>query len=140
MIRDVLIPELERRFGAGSSRIGESPVVVFPAKHRDVGDVQIWDDSDEVTLGVGDITHGHFNPYDRTLSQDEIDRKVTQVVTEFLHALFSDRVLLWKSRSGHTGGWARLDLGEEDDEHDVISHIEKDAVCFVWSGPRGIGR
>jgi len=48
MIKDVLVPELEKRFGLGSFRTGESPIVVFPAEQPDVGDVQIWDEDDDL--------------------------------------------------------------------------------------------
>ncbi|MHC4645044.1 MAG: hypothetical protein ACYTBJ_06065 [Planctomycetota bacterium] len=94
MIKDGLIPELEKKFGTGSFQTGESPIIVFAAKHPEVGDVQIWDDGDQATLSVGDITYGHFNPYDRNLTQNQADHEATESVIDFLDALFSDKVLL----------------------------------------------
>ncbi|MHC4504729.1 MAG: hypothetical protein ACYTFI_15600, partial [Planctomycetota bacterium] len=90
----MLIRELEKKFGAGSFRTGESAAVVFPAKHADVGDVEIWDDGEEAILSVGGISHGHFACYDDDLPQDQARREVIEEVVDFLEDLFSDRILL----------------------------------------------
>jgi hypothetical protein len=136
MIRDLLIVELGKKFGAGTFQTGKAPAVVFLAKHPDVGDVRIWDDGDEVTVAIGDITHGHFGLYDKSLTQEQIDREVTDQVIDFLDALFSDRVLLYRSESGQSGGWARLDLQNGEPEDDVWPAWTQGATFFLWSGPQ----
>jgi hypothetical protein len=131
MIRDVLLPALLANFPNRGFRIDDSPnaVGVFPAAHPDVGDVTIWDDGDEATVGISEITHGHFNPYDETLSEKQVAERVTSDVVEFLNDLFADRVLLWKSQDGRSGGW-RI-LGHDN----AYSIMDGDDITYLWSGP-----
>ncbi|MHB1003939.1 MAG: hypothetical protein ACYC1B_08990 [Thermoleophilia bacterium] len=141
MIRESILTELKRRYPAESYCVGDegNTVAVFPAKCPEVGKVTIWDDGDEATVLIENITHGHFNPYDESLSEAERDKEITEEVCDFLDALFRDDVLLWTS--GRAGGWARLDLREEGEkEDDVISGLQRDAKYFVWSGPRKRGQ
>src|SRR5262249_18304850 len=100
----------------------------FPAAHSDVGDVTIWDDEHEATIGIGDITHGHFNPYDNTLTDQQVAQRVTEDVVEFLTTLLECRVLLWKSPDNGSGGWRRLD-------YQTQSRLDSTALTYVWSGP-----
>jgi hypothetical protein len=132
MISDVLIPALRARFSDRRMRIEESPRphVVFPAGHPAVGGVIIWDDGDEVTLEVGEITHGHFNPYDPTLTEDQVAESVTEMVVDFLTELFANRVLLFNSVPRHTGGWRVL---EEPIVGIPPEYSGYDA--YAWSGP-----
>jgi hypothetical protein len=136
MIKDSILAELKRRFPPGSYREGTDgkTVAVFPAKCPDVGDVTIWDDGDEATVLIEKITHGHFNPYDSSLSEADRDKEITETVCDFLDALFRNDVLLWTS--GRCGGCSRLDLRKpEERENDVISGLKKGATYFLWSGP-----
>jgi hypothetical protein len=134
MIRDVLIPVLVQRFPGRGMRLGRAsePHVVFPATHPGVGDVSIWDDGDEATLAVGDITHGHFNPYEEHLSETQLAHSVTEMVVEFLDALFSDRVVLWCSKDRRSGGWRVVD------EPASTVPIDLSGDVFVWSGPLSV--
>jgi hypothetical protein len=134
MLKEVLVPELEKKFGAGSFRTGESPLVVFPAKHPDVGDVRIWDEGGEAVLVIGDITDSHFYPCGVDLPRDQIDRWVVDAVIQFLEALFSDKILLWKSP--RAGGWTRPDFQSPVAEDSWVRDLRKDALYYVWSGPR----
>jgi hypothetical protein len=60
------LPKLVATFKAESFRVSKdsSPVVVFPAVHPDVGDVEIHDDGDKLTVVIGNFTHscgqGHW--------------------------------------------------------------------------------
>src|SRR5262249_21251822 len=105
------------------------PIAVFSGAHSEVGDVCIWDDGDEATVSIGEITHGHFNPYDPSLSPEQLATVVTGEVLQFLADLFLDRVLLWKSREGGSGGWQVLDEGNE------LSLMDSDDLTYLWSGP-----
>lgn len=133
MIRDKLIPALQQRYSDNVVQIGSGqlpdPVAVFPAKHPSVGELTIWDDGDEVTVSIGEITHGHFNLFDPDLTQDQIDEEVTSEVLDFLDDMFADKYLLWKSRDGRSGGWQHLDYMDKPLER------RTDAEYFVWSGP-----
>ena len=131
MIRDRLIPLLKEIYPDADWKSGESPdpIATFNAIHPDVGDLNIWDHGQEATIAIGTLTHGHFNPYEPEYSQDKIDEEVTEDVLEFLNSVFSDKVLIWKSKDESRGGWQRLDLGGE------VRQFKDDEEYYVWSGP-----
>ena len=131
MIGEKLWSVLLKRFGHRGPQPGTSPdvIAVFPAAHPEVGDLTIWDHGDEATVAIGKITHGHFNPYDNSLTPEESAQRVTEEVIEFLNDLFADKVLLHKSRDGRSGGWRLLD----DDTSN--SRIDADDLAYLWSGP-----
>ena len=131
MIREILLPALQAKFPNRGFRRDDSAndIGVFPAAHAEVGDVTIDDDGNEATVYIGEITHGHFNPYDERLSEKEIAEHVASDVVNFLDDLFADRVLLWKSPDGRSGGWRRL--GEDN----PYSIMDGDDITYLWSGP-----
>ncbi len=94
-----------------------------------VGRVLVYDDGDEATVLIENVTHGHFNPYDEKLSEAQRDETVTADVIDFLKALFSDRVLLHCTPDKHRGGWVRLDLKDGPVELSPASHYS------LWSRP-----
>lgn len=130
-IRDVLRPRLAERFPTRKLRPGQFPNTVgsFVAEHPAIGDVEITDDESEATVYIGEITHGHFNPYDASLSPEQVADMVTDDVVEFLEDLFADRVLLWAMPGGKRGGWQRPFDGT------VQPDLPSEANVFVWSGP-----
>ena len=134
MIAQTLLAALRAHFPDRELRLGTppEPVIIIPAQHLAVGDISIWDDRDEVTLEIGDITHGHFAAYDAS-SADELVQAVTDQVIAFLDTLFADQVLLWKARSGGAGGWRVLDAA-----HPFTYQLPADAACFLWSGPKSL--
>src|SRR5437016_14055541 len=114
MIRDYLIPALKSEFPDREITFDIPPqaIATFPASQEAVGRVLVYDDGHEVTVLIEKITHGHFNPYDEKLEEEQRDKIATEDVVDFLKALFSDRVLLHASPDNHRGGWMRLDLKE----------------------------
>ena len=112
-------------------RVGQPPdaTVTFPAAHTEVGDVSVWDDGDEATVMVGEITHGHFNPYHSTLTEAEVARRVTDMVVDFLESLFADRVVLWCSENRRSGGWRVL----HETPREAPTGLS--GCVYVWSGP-----
>lgn len=104
------------------------PAVVFPAACTEVGDLQIYDDGDEATVVIGNVTHHHPNPYDPTMSPRERAEWVTQEVVAFLRALFDDRVLLWSHNQGKGGGgWMQPYEGV------IPNEAPRGADMCVWS-------
>jgi hypothetical protein len=122
---------LQERFHGRGLRTGlpPDPIAVFPGIHEAVGDVSVWDDGEEATVGVGTITHGHFNPYDQSLTAEQVSIQVSEDVVGFLEDLFADKVLLWKSPDSGSGGWRILGHDEQ------ISLMDSEDITFVWSGP-----
>lgn len=128
MITDTLLPILQDRFpGKGILGCSHSePCITFPAKHPDVGDIQIVDDGVEITIYVGNFTHSHFSNYD-DISDIEKEREISADVADFLERLFSDRVILWGSHK-EGGGWKDISPDEVDEG--------KRENEFLWSGPK----
>lgn len=131
MIRDHLIPALKSEFAGWEIDFSpEAPAIAaFPASQEAVGRVLIYDDGDEATVVIENITHGHFNPYDESLKDEEREKIVVEDVIEFLKALFSDRVLLHTSANHGVGGWTRLDLCEGP------AQLSQSLRYFLWSKP-----
>lgn len=131
MIRDSVIPALKSEFAGWKITFDTppQPVAIFPARQEAVGRVLAYDDGDEATVLIEKITHGHFNPYDKTPQGEQRDKIVTEDVIDFLKALFSDRVLLHTSPDNRRGGWTRLDLKKRPVE------LSPPFRYFLWSGP-----
>ncbi len=72
---------------------------MFPAVHPAVGNLEIYDDGNELTLVAGNFTHGHFSNYDENLSVDQKESAIVDAVVSFLEDLFADRVVLWGHKS-----------------------------------------
>jgi hypothetical protein len=129
-LADVLVPALLDAFPSSGMRVGKppGPVAMFPAACDGVGDVLIFDDGDEATVVVQNITHHHENPYDASLVGIERYEWITERVVAFLRELFADRILLWSRDAGRRGGgWVRLGANATDNGG------PRDADVFVWS-------
>jgi hypothetical protein len=131
MIRDRLIPEIKKTFAGWEMAINpvDNPIVRFAAAQKEVGEVLIYDDGDEATVYVENISHGHFNPYDETITQEQREIVVTEDVISFLQALFADQVLLHTAPDHRMGGWTRLDL------QDGPVELSPDQRYYLWSRP-----
>jgi hypothetical protein len=126
-ISEKLIPRLLARFSDSGLRVheGTQPAASFPAAHPEVGDLCIDDDGDELTITVGELTHGHFTPKDYRLPSQEKQEDLIERVMEFLDKVFADQIEFWSA--GRAGGWhARGEepLGQWPNRR-----------RFVWSGP-----
>jgi hypothetical protein len=112
------------------------PCAVFPGIHPGIRGVSIYDDGDELTLCVDDLTHGHFSEYTEGLPEAEREQRIVERAVEFLEALFADKVVVWGQR--HMGGWYRPEWGDSD-RNTVIqiggTGSEAPVQEFVWSGP-----
>ena len=131
MIRDHLIPAVNDVFPHLQFRISPSsnPIISLSSGSIEIGDLQIYDDEEEATIVITGIAHGHFNVYDEKLNTVEKEQIITEDVISFLVALFSDRVVLYRTPSKDMGGWTVIEHGFADIE--FVSGRE----YFVWSGP-----
>jgi hypothetical protein len=146
---EALLAALTARFGRERFRTDAppDPIVVFPAKHRDVGDLKVWapkrrqssaGDTFEVELGVGDIIRDAFKSYDTHLSVGEREARVTRDVLRFLDELFADRLLFWRSTdaAGRTGWRERGEAGHSE----PLVLDDRTYAIYLWSRPLGIWR
>jgi hypothetical protein len=99
----------------------EEAAVVFLAAHRDVGDIEIQDDGNELTVTVGKFTHTHFANYDEGISDSERAERIVNDLVAFLEDVFADRVEFFGSH--RTGGGFRPRGAESGSD------------LYVWSGP-----
>lgn len=133
MLRQVAINALQARFGdVVSVRDDPQEFAVFPAKHPEVGDLFVADDSDELTIYIGEITHGHFNVYGDDLTEEEHAEAIAEDLVEFLVDLFDDKYFLYKGRWGD--GWSRAELVKDSDLK------SRRTRWFMWSGPINSGK
>lgn len=138
MIRDSLVPARKQRYPnvAFSFFDTPQPFARVASGHSDIGDLEIFDDGDEATVAITEITHSHFNPY-KNMPERDRDEWVTNSVIEFLDALFGDRVLLYRTTDRRQGGWQLRD--EKIDRSPPVPGTEQ-YECFVWSGAVARGR
>jgi hypothetical protein len=123
---------LQARFPGQSMQAfpGKSPFAVFPAIHSDVGDIEISDDGDELTVLIGKFTHSHFANYDQGISDDERADRISQALVSFLDDLFADRIEMYGT---HLGGGGTRVRGRQ--ALGVVSKASTGSKTFVWSGP-----
>ncbi len=128
VLSQLLLPVLRERFPDRGLISAEPPdsCAVFPGTHPGIRGVSIYDDGDELTLCIDDLTHGHFAEYAEGLSDAERAERVVESVAEFLDALFTDQVAVW-GQANVGGGWYRIDLGGAGGHAGIQE--------FVWSGP-----
>lgn len=130
MLADALTQRLRERFPDMKMVFGAPPeaVVVIPAAHPDVGDIQIFDDGDEFTIIVGNFTHSHISDFNAQ-SQQEAEQQSVNNVVGFLEQLFADQIVLWGSHKS-SGGW--YDRERVNMQRQRLTEGKK---LYVWSGP-----
>ena len=64
-----------------------------------------------------------------TLAAEEVAERGAADVLHFLSELFEDRVLLWKSPDGRSGGWCTIGSDGR------FSLMDSGDETFLWSGP-----
>jgi hypothetical protein len=127
-----LIPRLLARFPDRGLRVhqGTQPAASFPAAHPEVGDLLIDDDGDELTISVGELTHGHFSPRSYEKPPEEWQEQIIGDVIEFLDEVFRDEVEFSSAGAGKMGGW------QTRGKHHPIAR-RPEVRNYVWSGPLG---
>lgn len=111
MIRDLLIPEVEKHFGHLNLSVDwtANPIVRIRPIQPIVGCLLIHDDGNEATVYIENISHGHFGTFDFDQSVEGREMDIAESVIGFIHDLFADRVLLFTSPDNRIGGWRLLD-------------------------------
>ena len=130
MIREILVPAMRRRFPSAPFEYldQDAPFAVLPSPCPEIGRLELFDDGDEVTVYLTEITHGHFSCYDEDATREEKERRVAESVLDFLAALLADRVVIYRVIGGLAGGWTTLDAS---DPLPSVSRMQKQ---YVWSG------
>lgn len=120
MILDHFIVGFKDRFSGQVLKIRESDAVaIISGNNPNIGNIEVQDDLAELIVFIGDITHGHFDCYDDSLTDEEKQKKVATDVLDFLADVFADKVEFYRSERGG-GGWRPAGSGPE--------------LSFTWSG------
>jgi hypothetical protein len=129
MIRDHVIRAIQEHFSKVPFSFDEPPrpIASLRSPCEALGGVEICDDGDEATIYLTNATHGHFSCYDEKLSEQQKERQIACDVVEFLEALLSDRVVVWKFLGGMAGGWRVLASDEPVPEPSIARRQ------FLWS-------
>ena len=127
-----LLQELESKYQAYLVSISPegNPCAVFQSPHSDVGELEVYDDGDEITISLPGFTHSHFGNYDDKLTRAEQSKQIAKEVLEFLDGVFGDRIVFFGSAAGG-GGWHRRDEGPRG----MISKMMFGKNSYVCSGP-----
>ena len=131
-LRDALIPRLtaafpDVRFNTGGK--GEALAIV-PAKHPEVGDVLMYDDGDELTLRIGEITHRHFGNYDEHRSPEERAARIATNLVNLLRDFLLDRIEIFAN--GIFVGGFRV---RSNRRRGLLSKLFFGRKTYLWSGP-----
>ena len=122
--------------------------VVIPATDARFGEIHVWLDADEVTVGIGQFFHTHFETYlDDSLSKSEANRQAATGAIEFIQGVVSDRFVLVIYYKGEDPTQARvIPLGEKGRDSRVMPIGQKTGffqklfppkeriVRCLWSG------
>jgi hypothetical protein len=132
--RDALIPRLHAAFPAADMQFdvktGSGPaLVVFPAKHPEVGELVIYDWDDQYVVFIGNFTHLHFGDWDTDWPAAERARSAAGEVVEYLRKVFADEVVFY---GNHRGGG---DRPRSSKERGFLSKAVFGERSYVWSGP-----
>ena len=99
-IKTLLLPLLRERFPSARFDDPDPIVIVAFSGPAELGELKIWDDGDEVRVGIGELTHIHITayesePYDADLSKEETAKRVAKEVVRFLEDFFAERIVVW---------------------------------------------
>lgn len=96
-------------------------VLTFAAKHPDVGALVVYDEWDELTVCIGELSHRHFG-------NDEPE-DVAMQAARFIRAVLNDEVEFFGNSPG--GGGCHGDRKPQG----LLSRLLWGRPSFVWSGP-----
>ena len=131
MLLEVMTEELKVNFPNLQFSVNEKDNnITIPAKSSEVGDIMIYDDSHELTIGVGNFTHWHASCYDESLNGIEKEKSIVSDVIDFLTDLFNEKIIMWGSNESG-GGFYNIEGNL--DEQDSPLEPEKE-IKYVWSG------
>ena len=127
------MPERIEEIENGEKR---TPFIRINAAGSDFGDIDLYDDGDEVTIYFGRFTHSHFSNYDE-IPLEEKEHLIAEDVYEVLKATFEDKVEFWGSHQG-SGGFQGVDYTSEQQQGflaRILSRRES-KTFYRWSGAK----
>jgi hypothetical protein len=104
-------------------------IVTIPAQHAETGPITVWLDGDEVTVGIGERFHTHFEAYldASDLPQAERERRAAAQAAGFIADFMADRILLRVTRDGGSAGTRAVESAPAPGPEEID---------YLWSGPK----
>ncbi len=116
---------LRRRFSSVPFEFSTEGTLIatLPAPYPDLGVLEIHEDGIEAIAEVGDVTHGHFYPYDK--KSPGAAAEVAENLGDFLTDLFEDKICMFTSSLG--GGHGKIT--------DKWPKQRRGRKYYLWSRP-----
>jgi hypothetical protein len=111
-----------------------TPFIRIKTSESDFGDIELYDDEDEVTIYFGRFTHSHFSNYD-DIPVEEKEAQIAEDVYEVLRATLDDELEFWGSHQG-SGGFQGVEYAKEQ-KRGILSRIfsgGSSKTFYRWSG------
>jgi hypothetical protein len=68
-------------------------IVTIPARATEVGDITVWLDGGEVTVGIGQLHHSHFETCTQSaLTLEERERVAAEMAANYIRDIIEERV------------------------------------------------
>jgi len=107
-------------------------VVTVPALHPETGDIVVWLDGDEVTVGIGEYFHCHFETDEAEgVPQAERERLAAERAVEFIASFMAGSIVVRVRRE--RGRVVSAGTHPVDTQR---SAPDADETDYLWSGPR----
>lgn len=71
--------------------------LIIPAKSQETGKLHIWLDGDEITIGIGQYFHTHFDTYSNFPTLIERERDASLQANRFIQDVLADKVIIYIS-------------------------------------------
>lgn len=131
-IKDLLLPLLHERFTGARFDDPDPIVIVAFSGPAELGELKVWDDGDEVRVGIGELTHIHITayesePYDADLSMEETSKRVAKEVVKFLEDFFAERIVVWVEPPTKVASVGPI-------EAMPVPTVDGSVVCYSWKG------
>jgi len=134
--REALIPRLRATFPDLPMRVEDEGevLVVFPARHPDVGDAVIELHEDELRVFIGTLTHAHFENEERGLDAETKAESIATDAVDYLRKVCADEIEFY----GNSRAGGARERG--DKKRGFLSRYFLGKRTYVWSGPVDEGK
>jgi hypothetical protein len=71
--------------------------LIIPAKSQETGELHIWVDGDEITVGIGQHFHTHFDTFSNFATLAEREKEASRQASQFIQDVLADKVIIYVS-------------------------------------------
>lgn len=105
----------------------DRPEWILPAKHPETGEMHVWVDRDEITIGIGGYFHTHFSTdYFNSDDPRENEKEAAREAVKFIQDVLADKVVICVS-ARIAGSYYRGSANPPT--------LKPGTKEYVWSGP-----